>query len=170
MGCNSRAPPHRPLPHPTGGTLLECQRLLTSMGASAVSAYVTHGVFPRESWRKFQAAPGSDAAAPFKWVAWTCSLRGPEGREALWSTWAMGTSLDARLSHAQGGTSRCTSSLHKPPQGPLPSHPTLDHPTTPPTRYFWITDSCPKTCQAVENQAPFEILSLATPIAAALRL
>jgi ribose-phosphate pyrophosphokinase len=40
----------------TGGTLRECQKALIKAGARAVSAYVTHGVFPAESWRKFTAA------------------------------------------------------------------------------------------------------------------
>ena len=37
----------------SGGTLLECRRALSEGGARAVSAYVTHAVFPREAWRKF---------------------------------------------------------------------------------------------------------------------
>ncbi|XP_065062767.1 uncharacterized protein LOC135689463 [Rhopilema esculentum] len=38
----------------TGGTLIECAKVLKSAGASKVSAYVTHAVFPKDSWRKFQ--------------------------------------------------------------------------------------------------------------------
>ena len=37
----------------SGGTLIECAKVLRREGASAVSAYVTHGVFPNESWRRF---------------------------------------------------------------------------------------------------------------------
>lgn len=37
------------------GTLIECARALKTHGASRVSAYVTHGVFPNEAWRKFTA-------------------------------------------------------------------------------------------------------------------
>lgn len=37
----------------TGGTLLQCARALTIRGATKISAYVTHGVFPKQSWRKF---------------------------------------------------------------------------------------------------------------------
>eukprot|EP01138_Halocafeteria_seosinensis_P002980 gb/GECG01003044.1/.p1 GENE.gb/GECG01003044.1/~~gb/GECG01003044.1/.p1 ORF type:complete len:718 (+),score=59.89 gb/GECG01003044.1/:1-2154(+) len=37
----------------TGGTLLQCARALTTRGATKISAYVTHGVFPNQSWRKF---------------------------------------------------------------------------------------------------------------------
>ncbi|MEJ2643155.1 MAG: phosphoribosyltransferase family protein, partial [Desulfosarcinaceae bacterium] len=37
----------------TGGTLRECRQALITAGATAVSAYVTHGVFPGESWRNF---------------------------------------------------------------------------------------------------------------------
>jgi len=37
----------------SGGTLLECRRALRDNGAQSVSAYVTHGVFPQEAWRRF---------------------------------------------------------------------------------------------------------------------
>ena len=37
----------------TGGTLIECAKALLSGGASKVSAYTTHGVFPQNSWQKF---------------------------------------------------------------------------------------------------------------------
>ena len=36
--------------------------------------------------------------------------------------------------------------------------------------HFWVTDSCPNTVQALANKRPFEIISLAGPIAAALRI
>ena len=35
---------------------------------------------------------------------------------------------------------------------------------------FWITDSCPLTVNAVKGKLPFEVLSLAGPIAAALQI
>ena len=47
----------------SGGTLLECQRLLASIGAKRVSAYATHGVFPKDSWKRFLPA---DATVPAK--------------------------------------------------------------------------------------------------------
>lgn len=37
----------------TGGTLKETGRILKENGASSISAYVTHAVFPKESWKKF---------------------------------------------------------------------------------------------------------------------
>ncbi|MFP4030357.1 MAG: ribose-phosphate diphosphokinase [Desulfococcaceae bacterium] len=37
----------------TGGTLLRCAEALRDAGAERVSAYVTHGVFPENSWEKF---------------------------------------------------------------------------------------------------------------------
>jgi len=37
----------------TGGTVLECVNVMKKNGAVKVSAYVTHAVFPQESWRKF---------------------------------------------------------------------------------------------------------------------
>jgi ribose-phosphate pyrophosphokinase len=40
----------------TGGTLYECGVALKNIGALTVSAYVTHGVFPKESWKRFMKA------------------------------------------------------------------------------------------------------------------
>ncbi|XP_039053585.1 ribose-phosphate pyrophosphokinase 4-like isoform X2 [Hibiscus syriacus] len=36
-----------------GGTLIEWQKVLLAHGAAKVSAYVTHGVFPKCSWERF---------------------------------------------------------------------------------------------------------------------
>eukprot|EP00798_Chlamydomonas_sp_ICE-L_P022009 gene22009-29068_t len=86
----------------SGGTLIECANMLAKMGASHVSAYVTHGVFPNMSHLKFKACGGAGAKEGF--------------------------------------------------------------------RYFWITDACPQTVMQLKGQAPFEVLSLAMPIAAALQI
>ena len=86
----------------SGSTLIECQRLLASQGASHVSAYATHGVFPNESYKRFKPEGDGGAIEGFK--------------------------------------------------------------------YFWISDSCPSSVKAVTNVAPFEVLSLAEPIAAALQV
>jgi ribose-phosphate pyrophosphokinase len=85
----------------SGGTLIECQKLLSRLGAVKVSAYCTHGVFPGNSWKRFTASSGA----------------GGQG-------------------------------FHK----------------------FFLTDSCPGTVKAVEGTEPFEILSLARPIAEALHI
>ena len=37
----------------SGGTLMKCGKVLRKQGAAKVSAYVTHGVFPKESWKRF---------------------------------------------------------------------------------------------------------------------
>ena len=37
----------------TGGTLIECAGALRSGGATNISAFVTHAVFPKDSWKKF---------------------------------------------------------------------------------------------------------------------
>lgn len=86
----------------SGGTLLECQKVLATHGAAKISAYVTHGIFPNRSWQRFE--------------------------------------------HDNGGCA----------QNGL--------------AYFWITDSCPLTVKEVKNKPPFEILSLAGSIAAALQI
>lgn len=41
----------------TGGTLIECANALKKNGASEISAFVTHAVFPKDSWKNFT---GSD--------------------------------------------------------------------------------------------------------------
>ncbi len=41
----------------SGGTLIASAKLMRSMGARSVSAYVTHGVFPKESWKVFSVSP-----------------------------------------------------------------------------------------------------------------
>lgn len=51
----------------TGGTLFECGKALKAAGASSVSAFVTHAVFPNNSWERF--ATGGDRACFEKfWV------------------------------------------------------------------------------------------------------
>ncbi|KAJ0895926.1 putative ribose-phosphate diphosphokinase [Helianthus annuus] len=69
--------------------------MLAKHGAKKVSAYVTHGVFPKRSWER-----------------------------------------------------------------------TTDNGLT----FFWITDSCPLTVKEVKNKPPFEVLSLASSIAATLQI
>ena len=46
----------------TGGTLFECGQALKELGASSVSAFVSHAVFPNSSWRRFDKAGGGDRA------------------------------------------------------------------------------------------------------------
>ncbi|KAI5060394.1 hypothetical protein GOP47_0024814 [Adiantum capillus-veneris] len=84
----------------SGGTLIECQKVLLAHGAAKVSAYATHGVFPKRSWEKF--------------------LCKGDGQQNF--------------------------------------------------TYFWITDSCPLTVKEVLGRPPFEVLSLAGSIAAALHI
>lgn len=37
-------------------------------------------------------------------------------------------------------------------------------------RYFWMSDSCPQTVRDITGKAPFEVLTLAQPIADALQI
>jgi phosphoribosylpyrophosphate synthetase len=41
----------------SGETMLECARVIREAGATDVSAYVTHAIFPGESWRRFEGGP-----------------------------------------------------------------------------------------------------------------
>lgn len=50
-----------------GDTILKCASLLESTGASKISAYATHGIFPEQSWRRIVDSPLSNF-----WVTDSC--------------------------------------------------------------------------------------------------
>lgn len=52
----------------SGGTLIECGKVLRDAGAASVSAYATHGVMEKDAWRKFLTA-GFDKV----WITDTCA-------------------------------------------------------------------------------------------------
>ncbi|XP_073010214.1 ribose-phosphate pyrophosphokinase 4 [Typha latifolia] len=58
----------------SGGTLIECQKVLTAHGAAKVSAYVTHAVFPKRSWERFvqNNADGSGNQFTYFWITDSC--------------------------------------------------------------------------------------------------
>ncbi|KAK3264563.1 hypothetical protein CYMTET_26705, partial [Cymbomonas tetramitiformis] len=59
----------------SGGTLIECQKVLAAVGARHVSAYVTHGVFPNRSFERFiPEKQRGGAASGFKhfWMTDSC--------------------------------------------------------------------------------------------------
>jgi phosphoribosylpyrophosphate synthetase len=37
--------------------LIECKNALLKQGATDVSAYVTHAIFPEDSWKRFTGSP-----------------------------------------------------------------------------------------------------------------
>lgn len=46
----------------TGGTLAECAEVLLRKGATKVSAYVSHAVFPNKAWKRFSTKHAGDRA------------------------------------------------------------------------------------------------------------
>lgn len=50
----------------TGGTLLECKAAILKEGAAHVSAFVTHAVFPMESWKRFLHTDDNTDEHPFE--------------------------------------------------------------------------------------------------------
>ncbi|KAI4383380.1 hypothetical protein MLD38_009223 [Melastoma candidum] len=58
----------------SGGTLIECQKVLTEQGAAKVSAYVTHAVFPKSSWLRFahDGNEGSNKGFSYFWITDSC--------------------------------------------------------------------------------------------------
>ncbi|XXG73093.1 hypothetical protein AAC387_Pa07g2070 [Persea americana] len=65
----------------SGGTLIECQKLLADNGAAKISAYVTHGIFPNRSWERFQHDNGGapDKGLAYFWITDSCPLTVKEG-------------------------------------------------------------------------------------------
>ncbi|KAK4261362.1 hypothetical protein QN277_004369 [Acacia crassicarpa] len=60
----------------SGGTLIECQKVLAAHGAKKISAYVTHGIFPNKSWARFQHDNGGhpETAFTYFWITDSCPL------------------------------------------------------------------------------------------------
>ncbi|ONK66246.1 uncharacterized protein A4U43_C06F5730 [Asparagus officinalis] len=60
----------------TGGTLIECQKALAAQGATKVSAYVTHGIFPNKSFERFQCdnGVGPENGFSYFWITDSCPL------------------------------------------------------------------------------------------------
>ena len=86
----------------TGGTLQECRKALVKAGAAAVSAYVTHGVFPDESWRHFM-----DAGFAHFWITDSCPvvadrLQGEPPFEVLCLSDALVEIVREELAHPKG--------------------------------------------------------------------
>lgn len=111
----------------SGGTLLEAQRLLAGAGAARVSAFVTHAVFPRDSWQKFVTPRAGQEPAPAAAAPAAGSSSGPEAA-------------------ATEGT---------PAEG---------------FQHFFITDSFPGSAEKLQGVQPFEVISLAGAVAAALQI
>ncbi|XP_050120325.1 ribose-phosphate pyrophosphokinase 4-like [Malus sylvestris] len=60
----------------SGGTLIECQKVLAAHGAAKISAYVTHGIFPNRSWERFQSDYGGhpEHGLTYFWITDSCPL------------------------------------------------------------------------------------------------
>ncbi|CAO2814313.1 unnamed protein product [Amaranthus hypochondriacus] len=57
----------------SGGTLIECQKVLAANGAAKVSAYVTHAVFPKRSFERFtHKEDGLEKAFTYFWITDSC--------------------------------------------------------------------------------------------------
>jgi len=52
----------------TGGTLVNCARVCLSLGARSVSCYCTHGVFPRNSWKRFISGEKDEGLFDTFWI------------------------------------------------------------------------------------------------------
>jgi len=55
----------------TGGTLHVCKNVLLAAGAVSVDAYVTHAIFPKDSWKDFLPGGKKEGFSSF-WIGDTC--------------------------------------------------------------------------------------------------
>jgi ribose-phosphate pyrophosphokinase len=67
----------------TGETMLECARVIRAAGATDVTAYVTHAIFPDESWRRFEGGAISRFYVTDSCPARIAPLRGRKPFEVL---------------------------------------------------------------------------------------
>ncbi|KAJ4974627.1 hypothetical protein NE237_007801 [Protea cynaroides] len=69
----------------SGGTLIECQKMLAAHGAAKISAYVTHGIFPQKSWVRFQHDIGGspENGMSYFWITDSCPLTVKEVKNRL---------------------------------------------------------------------------------------
>ena len=67
----------------SGETMLECARVIRDAGAADVTAYVTHAIFPGESWRRFAGGPISRFYLTDSCPARIAPLRGRKPFEVL---------------------------------------------------------------------------------------
>ncbi|KAK9188859.1 hypothetical protein WN944_020264 [Citrus x changshan-huyou] len=60
----------------SGGTLIECQKVLAAHGAAKISAYVTHGIFPNASWEQFEQDTGGkpESGLTYFWISDSCPV------------------------------------------------------------------------------------------------
>lgn len=129
---------------------------------TAVSAFVTHGVFPNFSWMKFKPDNGGALTCCIAWQL----HRGLE--HLICHAWI----LDAALTVQQGQHARSKAHTVLAARPTLCSSPLflLSGGAADGFRYFWMSDSCPQTVRDITGKAPFEVLSLAAPIASALQI
>jgi ribose-phosphate pyrophosphokinase len=84
----------------TGGTVIACQKALRAGGAKKVSVFVTHGVFPQESWKKFETA-GFDKIFVTDSIPETCDefckLKGVKGDSCVFEVITMAPAIHEYL-------------------------------------------------------------------------
>jgi len=65
----------------TGGTIIECNRALRKFGATHVSAFVTHAIFPGGSWKKFTEPKESDPKFDIFYLTNSCPIMANQLRD-----------------------------------------------------------------------------------------
>ncbi|CAE7700220.1 unnamed protein product, partial [Symbiodinium microadriaticum] len=127
----------------TGGTIYEAGKVIKRMGAQEVSAYVTHGVFPGDSWRRF-VETDDDFVVPVN----------PPPASVPSSTPSV-TRADEQSVAEAGAESGVTA----------PQPPSLYRTESPCLasrlfKKFWITNSIPQTAYRIPTDSVFEVIDL----------
>jgi len=153
----------------SGSTLLECAHALEAHGATAISAYVTHAVFPRESWRKFAYTGPCPAGASAEGAEKAGAADSGAGGEAVAAGAAGGAGVDAVVAekaahHAAASSATLPPGGHAPQASKGAGTPSAAGCPGLRLRHFWVTNSIPTTAAALRGVCPFEVLSIAPVI------
>eukprot|EP00927_Polykrikos_kofoidii_P069731 TRINITY_DN65313_c0_g1_i1.p1 TRINITY_DN65313_c0_g1~~TRINITY_DN65313_c0_g1_i1.p1 ORF type:complete len:344 (-),score=57.36 TRINITY_DN65313_c0_g1_i1:50-1081(-) len=84
----------------SGGTVITCHGVLKDSGAAKVSVFVTHGVFPKKSWEKFESA-GFERVFITDSIPETCAaISQRSGEKSVFEILSLAPSLHAFLNGA----------------------------------------------------------------------
>ena len=131
----------------TGSTIYEAGKVLKRMGALEVSAYVTHGVFPGDSWRRFVESD-DDIGTPADTVTTQAAHALPAADVPTDTTPSAPTKAD---------TKEGVESVVERPQLYRTESPCLASRLF---KKFWITNSIPETVYRIPSDSVFEVIDL----------
>ena len=137
----------------TGNTIYEAGKVLRKMGAIEVSAYVTHGVFPGDSWKRF--VETDDDVASLDALAISVDKDGP-GPTPSGATTAATEDDIVSVNAPRDTISEAAGSSRPLGRGRVKS---FCHASRL-FKKFWITNSIPETVYRIPTNSVFEVIDL----------